>query len=55
MNQHCALTFVVAQAPWSYERAVIERLDPPLNILGGRHPFRETVQAARSALRSDCG
>ena len=55
MNQHCGLTFVVAQAPWSHERAVIERLDPPLNIIGGTHPFRETVQAVRSALRCDCG
>ena len=55
MDEHCGLTLVIAQAPWRYERAVIARLDPPLDIRDGTHPFREEVQAARSALRRDCG
>lgn len=55
MNKNCGLTLVVAPEPWHYEKTVIARLGSPLNIIGGIHPFRREVQAARSALRRDCG
>jgi hypothetical protein len=55
MQRHCGLTFVAAAEPWLHEEAVIARLDPPLNIAHGTHPFRAKVEAARAALRRDCG
>jgi hypothetical protein len=54
MQTHCGLTFVATVEPWRYEEAVIARLDPPLNIVHGAHPFRAEVEAARVALRRDC-
>jgi hypothetical protein len=55
MQKHCGLTFVAAAEPWRHEEAVLARLDPPLNIVHGTHPFRVDVEAARVALRRDCG
>ncbi len=51
----CGATFARSDRPWELEAAVIQLLNPPLNIEKGTNPFRFEVSARRSALRRLCG
>jgi hypothetical protein len=55
IERSCRVTFAVVESPWKYEAAVISQLNPPLNLDGGAHPFKVTVQQQRAALRRACG
>lgn len=47
-HQHLQLCWATHPEPWTIEREVIQRLQPPLNVEGNRgHPFAPTVIAAR--------
>jgi hypothetical protein len=50
----CGLTFAEAQNPWQAERAVIQALNPPLNIDMGTHSFRADVSRCRAELKRAC-
>lgn len=55
METSCGVTFARSDRPWELERAVIQQLNPPLNLDSGTHPFRTQVSAQRTALRRACG
>jgi hypothetical protein len=55
LDRCCGVTFAVVDRPWELETAVIQQLNPPLNLEGGTHPFRLHVQERRATLRKACG
>jgi len=55
IGESCGVTFASVERPWDLEADVIKRLDPPLNIDNGAHPFRLEVKARRAALMRACG
>lgn len=52
MGTHLRLSWVEFAQPESIEAALIERLQPPLNVTHARGPNREIVDAARHRYRS---
>ncbi len=55
IDAHCGVSAVAVARPWDYEDEVIRRLNPPLNLRPGFHPYRHDVDRARKKLRRACG
>ena len=50
--EHLRIGWVIRSEPWRYERPVIARLQPPMNLAeNAAHPFHKTMSDARSRLR----
>ena len=55
IRRNAGLSAVAVERPWDHEDGVIRRLNPPLNLRPGFHPFRREVDEARGRLRRACG
>lgn len=55
MGAHLRLSWVEFEQPKTIEAALIERLQPPLNVTHARGPNRAIVDAARQRYRSSAG
>ncbi len=51
IEQNLRVAWLAYPEPWTVERAVLERMQPPLNVNGNQnHPFYSTLRAARACL-----
>ncbi len=53
-QRHLRVSWVVCAEPWLIEAAIIETLQPPMNVLDNqRHPFCVRMKQARAALKAE--